>query len=159
MITYTEILKVIKNYNGGIVTFICDDHPVNDDLLLSIKQDLEKEYKKEIQSEEIFNEKTFNIINFNDKIDFKKNFGNDNVLTIVLRKYSETSNTMLVHNSEYQSITGKLLNASALTILLRNQNLILLKSRHSDFPKGRINVNINTLTRKIKLQNLNQKNN
>jgi hypothetical protein len=148
MITYTNLIEGIKKCEGGIVTIITDLDIINDDLLLSIENDLQKNYKIErnilnVRHGNYINEKTVNFIDIGTKLDrYCYNLvDNDYVITIIIKEFFETSNTDI---SKY---------ASNLILLLHNKKLKILKSRYLDLLPNNI-VDIAKLTRKLKLINL-----
>ena len=163
MIFYKDILDTIKQCNGGLITIIKDTNVVNDDFILSIQNDLKKEYVIETDCERIYNlnlneitKKTIFLIEYNDlstdKIERERRLrvlvtnSYDNTTIISLRNYFKTSNT---------DIHGQSLGYTAdFILLLFKGKLKILKSRYKNFD-GRLDLSV--AVRKLKLQLLNKK--
>jgi hypothetical protein len=103
MTTFKQILNDIKLHGNCLITIIRDSDTINDDFLLALEKDLEKDYKIEKQKLDLENikEKTVVFIEHNKDINFEQihmtiTLNKIEVIAIVIRNYYETTNTSLV---------------------------------------------------------------
>ena len=165
MIKFQDILDMIIAYEGGMITLILDSEPINHDFLFCIKEKLKNDYKIiETQDREELTkdreEKTIIIHKYNKDFKYGGILSVDywdahskNVILIILRNHSETTNTSLNQQA------GQLAYVASLVLLLKSKKIKILKQRFTNI-KSIIDLqklNLNTIIRKVKIKTLNEK--
>jgi hypothetical protein len=146
VITYFDILNSIKKCEGAFVTIIKNSGTINDDFIYSIIEDLKSEYAIEYNpiSNDNVKVKTISIFNYSKLYNVGDINFDENLITIIIRNYNETSNTQVFGESGADYF-------SSLVFLLKNGKLKVLKSRYSDI-EGTFDVS--KIVRKFKLKKL-----
>ena len=152
---------------GGIVTFVKDNEPINNDFLILIEEEL-KERGYKIAPSQIFikpkeiTEKTVAFMDYVESINFRDFVGNKNLITIMKRHYFSTTNTQLAQLDIGDIPKGQINYAASLIILLKGGRMKVLKSKYAPFfDQDNLEIikditDLNTLIRKMKIKTLNK---
>ena len=152
MIDYKRLFELIKKCEGGIVTLMIDNKPINLKFIHNIKNYLGLNYK--IKNEQLnineIKEKTVVFFNFDENLNFTIMMGNRNVIMIIIREESKTHNIDLFGSVSY---------IADMIFYIKNEKLKVLKSRYTNSElEGSTDINtlINEISIKIRLEKLNE---